>query len=168
MAGGRPSKYRKKYAQMLIDFFDIPKTLTIEIPHYKYNKDGVQQLHWTDKRIIANEYPKFHKFATSIGVHRESLINWTKEKGDDEKLANPEFFDAYMHAKELQKEFLIENGLNGYYNPAAFVFTAKNITDMRDKKEVDLSTLGEKIENSVFVVPSFGSDNSDKDASDNS
>jgi hypothetical protein len=43
---------------------------------------------------------------------------------------------AYNKAKEYQKFFLIENALAGLYNPTAFIFTAKNITDMRDQQEV--------------------------------
>jgi len=51
----------------------------------------------------------------------------------------PEFSESYKKAQLLQKDFLIQNGLCGLYNAAAFCFVAKNCTDMRDKQEIDMS-----------------------------
>lgn len=59
--------------------------------------------------------------------------------------ANEEFLQTYKECKQIQKELLIQGGLKGYFNPTAFIFTAKNITDMRDKVETDITTGGEKI-----------------------
>ena len=65
------------------------------------------------------------------GVCEDTAIEWTK--------VHPEFSEAYKKAKDMQKEFLIEQGLEGNYNTAFAIFTAKNITDMRDKQEVEHS-----------------------------
>lgn len=51
--------------------------------------------------------------------------------------ANEEFLHTYKECKQIQKELLIQGGLKGYFNPTAFIFTAKNITDMRDKVETE-------------------------------
>jgi hypothetical protein len=32
---------------------------------------------------------------------------------------------------------MVRNGIAGLYPPAAYAFTAKNITDMRDRTEID-------------------------------
>ena len=56
-----------------------------------------------------------------------------------------EFCKAYKEAKELQKEFLIHNGLVGAANAPVTIFTAKNVTDMRDQVDVDVNKTETKI-----------------------
>ena len=121
--GGAPTKYDPKYCEEIIDYFDIEPTREIEIPHFKGG-----EVAWTDKKVVANKLPAFHRFAKHINVDHTTLHEWCK--------VHKEFSQAYSYAKELQKYFLIENGLNGTYNPTAYVFTAKNITDMRDSQEI--------------------------------
>jgi len=87
-----------------------------------YGKDG--EVKWVDYKLMANRLPTFHRFAEKINVDMSSLTAWRK--------IHPEFSSAYKRAKRLQKYFLIENGLNGCYNPHFTMFVAKNITDMRD------------------------------------
>lgn len=132
--GGRPSAYDPKYCNEIIDYFKREPYREVEIPHYKGG-----EVSWVDKKMVANEVPTFHGFAEEIGVHRHTILNWCDQ--------HKEFLDAYTYAKELQKWFLIENGLNGTYNPTAFVFTAKNVTDMKDKSDIDHTSKGEKINN---------------------
>lgn len=125
--GGAPSKYDAKYCQEIIDYFSVEPMREVEIPHY--GKDG--GISWTDTKQVANPLPKLHEFARKIGVTQKTLHNWCDE--------HEEFLQAFTYAKELQKWFLIENGLNGCYNPSAYIFTAKNISDMRDKTETEHS-----------------------------
>lgn len=107
--GGRPTKYDEKYCDELVEFFDRrPNT----------NSDG---------EITACEFPTFERFAYNIGVHRETILNWVDK--------HPSFFDAYKKAKDLQKDILIQNGLMGGYDRTFAIFTAKNVTDMRDRVE---------------------------------
>jgi hypothetical protein len=128
--GGRPTDYKAEYCQSLIEWFEIEPNREVELPHYK---DG--EVTWTDTKTVANKLPKFHEFAKSIGVTHQTLLNWCD--------AHIEFFAAYTRAKELQKFFLIENGLNGCYNPAFAIFVSKNITDMKDKQEIPIDIKGE-------------------------
>ncbi|MCK5608275.1 hypothetical protein KAR91_40715 [Candidatus Pacearchaeota archaeon] len=122
---GRPTKYNKKYCKQIEKFFN--RNLVDEV-----KEDGISlQRKATEKVVdrIPCELPTFERFAFSIGVHRETLINWTEK--------HPEFFDAYRKCKDLQKDILIQHGLSGNYNATFAIFTSKNITDMKDKCEID-------------------------------
>lgn len=179
--GGRPMKYDPKYADMLIKYFDKPPNYEKELTHYKGD-----QVTWVDYKKVANELPTLLGFAKHIGVDTDTLHRWaharykTEYAADNPKapkpelwgqLKRPKFYGAYMRAKELQKWFLIENGLNGLYNPQFAIFVAKNVTDMRDKVEtdIDLTSKGEQIKQVVgfnYIVPekpaeSNGSDNTE-------
>lgn len=132
MPGGRPTKYKTEYCEAIIKFFNVEphrKEITAEIKGY--GKAGNQNFEKTEYKLVANPLPTLAKFARSIGVNKDTVIEWTK--------VHEEFSDAYNAAKDLQKDFLVDNGLAGLYPPATFIFTAKNITDMRDKQEVESS-----------------------------
>ena len=72
------------------------------------------------------------------------MLNWTK--------VHKEFSVAYSISKELQKEFLITNGLLGLYDSSFAKFTAKNITDMGDEQNLNLDAVVDK-RLGVIVVP---------------
>ena len=116
-ATGAPSLYKPEYCQDMIQFFNR------EPFEDKMTVKGVQRL--------ANRLPTFANFAFLNSLTEATLLNWCKEY--------PEFFEAYNTCKQLQKDFLTANGLEGLYPPASFIFVAKNITDMRDKQEVEHS-----------------------------
>lgn len=128
MPAGRPTKYNTEYCKRLIEFFDKDPFEDKQLEHY--DKDG--NVKWIDYKRMANRLPTLRNFAKSIEVNIDTVYEWIKQ--------HEEFSDAFTHAKELQKWFLIENGLNGCYNPMFAIFTAKNITDMRDKQEIDNRT----------------------------
>lgn len=128
--GGRPSKFDPKYCGLIIEFFDR-KPFEYE---YVDDEDGNKVLVTTKSGapvIKPCDFPTFERFAYSIGVHRETLRNWCD--------VSPEFFAAYKKAEMLQKDILIQNGLTGGYDKTFAIFTAKNVTDMRDKQEVEHS-----------------------------
>ena len=127
---GRKSYYHKSYCQKIIDFFDVEPYEDREIPHYKGKGDD-KVLVWTDFKRMANRLPTLRNFAKSIGVGTRTVYHWLEK--------HEEFRHAFTHAQELRKWFLIENGLNGCYNPLFAKFTAINITDMVDSKDVNLS-----------------------------
>jgi hypothetical protein len=132
MTAGAPTKYKPEYCEQIIAFFavDPSKTIIEVITGKNFEKETEKQ--------IPNIFPTFEKFAHSIDVNGDTLVEWTK---DEEKY--PGFSAAYKKAKELQKNFLIQNGLVGLYPAAAFCFVAKNCTDMRDKTEVEHTGLPE-------------------------
>ena len=130
---GRPTKYKSEYCQAIIKFFSHKPYISkkvITTGKNDYKKESFQ--------LVPNAFPRFDRFADSIGVNGDTLVEWTKAVYPDShpkagQLKYPEFSAAYTRAKELQKWFLIENGLTGLYNPRFAIFAATNITDMREK-----------------------------------
>ena len=112
---------------MLVDYFRIEPTREEEIT--TTYKDGRTETK-TEER--PNHLRFFSGFARENHLHIDTLNEWTR--------VYPEFSDAYKMAKELQKEHLITCGLLGLYQPAAYIFTAKNIAGMVDKLGLDEGT----------------------------
>lgn len=127
--GGRPTDYHPIYCETIVEFFSKPLTeQQIKSITKKVTQNGTVSER-AEFGIVAANLPTFTKFARYIGVDTDTLVEWTK--------VHPEFSVSYKKCKELQKDFLIDNALAGRYNPAAFIFTAKNITDMRDDVKHD-------------------------------
>ncbi len=147
--GGRPTKYKPEFCNKLLDYFttdlfrkEVIKTAT------EYFKDGGIKKKSEEYKLVANEMPTLHGFSEKIGVSYETIRRWADEDG---KNYIDEFCVAYKEAKEKQKRFLISLGLSGISPAAAFIFVAKNVTDMRDKTEVSqtitMADILNKIEN---------------------
>ena len=126
--GGRPTKYDPKYCQEIIDFFHRDLYETIEVKDEDGNPTVVHDKFGNPIMKPCN-LPTKEGFALSIGVHRYTLIEWAR--------VHEEFSDAIKMAEDIQKEVLIQNGILGNYDKTFAIFTAKNVTDMRDKKELD-------------------------------
>lgn len=111
---GRPTKYKAEYAIQLVEFFAAAKVTM--------GGEGAE----------ANIFPTLARFACNLGVHRETLINWAHASDEDDKLINPDFFDAYKRAKEYQEAFIYEGGMSGAVNPTFAIWSAKAILGHRD------------------------------------
>lgn len=141
--GGRPTKFKEEFIKKIIEFFSIEpykKELMEEVR--EYYKDGGLKKESTKFKHIPEKLPTLYQFARSIKVSYWTVWEWAN-KGEspliEDKICGAkikEFSNAYKEAKELQKEFLISIGLSGAAPSPAFIFTAKNITDMRDSQEV--------------------------------
>lgn len=118
---GRPTKYDPKYCDDIVFFFEREPNYEKQLEHF----DDKGNLKWMDYKLMPSKFPTFLEYAKKIGVSMDALQDWANKY--------PDFGGAYKKAKELQKWFLIENGLAGLYNPTFAIFTAKNITDMRDQ-----------------------------------
>lgn len=102
----------------------------------------------------------FEKALDTLDEHKtpKFLGKWFRMHGMSDDTAknyceaNEEFFGCYKRAKEIQKEMIILGGMKGYWNPTFTIFTAKNITDMRDS--IDHTTKGEKMNLGVVMLPS--------------
>lgn len=125
--GGRPTKYEPKYAKMLREHFDIESGRDVEVENSKGQMQSVRH---------AADFPTLAGFATKIGVHRETLLNWA-DVDDDGEPKNPAFFDAYKSAAAHQERILVQNGLKGGYHAAFAIFTAKNVLGWRDKQDME-------------------------------
>jgi hypothetical protein len=122
-AGGAPSKYDPKYCKMIKDFFN-KKCYESQILIKAYKDGSTEEKHVE----IPCDLPLFEKFAKKIKVHRETLLNWTKQY--------PEFFDAYKEAKDSQSEILITNGLRNNYAQPFAIFAAKNVIGWKDRQDI--------------------------------
>lgn len=136
---GRPSGYKPEYVKELIEYFSIS-------PYRQVNKKITEKLESGDSKVLeiaqfdesgraineTSDFPTFAGFAISIGVHRDTLVEWSKNYA--------EFSDAYKKAKDYQENWLAVNGNRGLLPPAFAIFTAKNILGWRDKQpdEVDV------------------------------
>jgi len=112
---GQPTKYQKKYAKQLLDYF--------EAGQLAYNEDGSSS---------QGIFPTLARFACNLGVHRETLLNWANQKDKKDNLVNPEFFDAYKRAKDYQEAFIYEGAMAGRVNPTFAIWTAKVVLGHRD------------------------------------
>ena len=121
---GAPTKYREEYCEMIIDFFDIENPWE-EVEEEHTNTTGEK---WTRKVRRAKKLPTLRDFGRSVGVDYKTVWEWKK--------VYEEFRNAVHRAEELRKDFLIQNGLLGLYPPQAYKFTAINLTDMRDSKDI--------------------------------
>lgn len=123
--GGRPTKYKEEYCKDIIEFFSIPTTYEQEVTNVN-KKTGEEFTTYIEK---PNNLPTFEGYAKKICVDVDTLKNWTRE--------HEEFNKVYERCKQLQKDFLVQNALLGYYNTTFSIFLAKNITDLKDKIECD-------------------------------
>lgn len=128
---GRPTKYKPEFCDKLIEFFDIEPWEEREIPHYK-NGEVV----WRDIKILPVRMPTLRGFAKSIEVGISTVYDWINENHDSYV---KEFSDAFTCAKAIRADWLVDVGLSGSAPPASFKFVAVNVTDMRDKQEVQHS-----------------------------
>jgi hypothetical protein len=119
MAGGRPTDYTEEMPAKLLEHFNQP----LYVQKKKQIASGGRMVEVTEER--PNSMPTFERFAVKNNVTHHTLRNWCKE--------HPEFFTAYSHCKDIQKDFILEHGMMGNYNPGFAKFVAINVTDLQDK-----------------------------------
>lgn len=127
---GRPTDYDPKYCDEILEYFDTETTREVDKTLIMKNGSIVET---TEE--VPNKMPQFSKFARKIGVCEKTLLNWT-EKHD-------KFLQAYNTCRAIQQEFIVDNGLLGFYQPNFAKFIAINYTNMKDKTEVDSNIKGE-------------------------
>jgi len=116
--GGRPIVYYPEICQELIDWFDQEPWETV------------------NGKRLPRKLPTLIAFARDKKVALSTIYNWINPKHSSYQ---QEFLETYTRgAKEAQREVLTQNALQGLYNPVFSKFLAINITDMRDKHDVDL------------------------------
>lgn len=117
----RPSLYDPKYCDMIIEYFDRPPY--VEVKKTVMTSGGPIEMPVNE----ATDFPTLAGFARSIGVHRETLLNWAKE--------HDAFFDALKKAKNIQEDYIQTNGMKGLVNTPFVIFAAKNIIGWRNEPE---------------------------------
>lgn len=149
---GRPSKFKQEYVSELIKFFDVESTRKEVMKETTKNGGEITK----EYKHVANTMPNIYLFAKHIDVDYTTVYRWAHHGDDSEvmkDMATPkgvsssrikelagmaEFSKAYKTAKAAQKNHLMQNGLIGASPASAYIFTAKNVSGMRDKVENDV------------------------------
>ena len=114
--------YRPGYCEDLIKHFTVDHTREVDKISAKTGEKYTVE--------VGNKFPTLAGFAASINVSTVTLWNWGR--------AHPDFLNAVTRAKALSEDMLVVNTLTGHYNPNFAIFVAKNYTDMRDVKDLNI------------------------------
>jgi len=115
--GGRPSRYRPEFPQMMINFFDIGPQKIIE----NVNEETGEVTH----TVLTNIFPTKEAFAASLRVSMQTLNDWATKKDEFGEFRYPEFAEAYEIVGAMQESILITNTLMGKYNANFAQFISK-------------------------------------------
>lgn len=126
MKEGRPTKYKKEYIGKAQEYL-------AECTDDEFERGEDRNVMYK----IRVKLPTIEGFARFLGVNKTTLYEWSKEY--------PEFSNALEEIKTEQQERLINNGLNGDYNPTIAKLMLSSNHGMKEKSEQDITTGGEKI-----------------------
>jgi hypothetical protein len=130
--------YDPKYCRMIVEYFDQPNYE--ETPVKITMKSGAV----IEKKERKPAPPRhLTKFARTIGFNIDTLEVWAKKY--------PEFGQAWLAAKEMQKEQCNECATMGLWNANYSMFYACNVTDMRDRRNVDMTSGGRALAPTVVI-----------------
>lgn len=142
-AAGRPSKYSDEFIPQMIAYFDI-ETERVEQVVLRDSKGDVildaKKQPMFETIEIANKFPTLERFASKIGITRETLHDWATATNDDGSLKRPEFSYTYMRAKNLQAALLQEGGLAGNYQQNIAKFALTNLAGWRDQIDATIES----------------------------
>jgi hypothetical protein len=124
MAGGRPTKYKPEFCEMVDDYLEKCVDTTDENGKLKVN------------------LPTVEDFADFLKVGERTLHDWKDQY--------PEFSQSLSKLVNAQKKKLLSNGLAGTYNPtiAKLVLSANH--GMSEKTQTDITSKGESVN---FYLP---------------
>jgi hypothetical protein len=126
---GRPTKYKKEYAQDLLDYFK--KNLKAYEREVVPNGEGR-----TRTEVTPLDLPTFQEFAAiHCNVCVDTLLEWTKAKNEDGSLKFPSFSEAYKRARDIQTAILIKGGMVGVYDARFAGLASKNLIGWSEKVE---------------------------------
>lgn len=131
----RASSYRFEYTEKVYQYIDLIKDkLTEQKVKIKYFKGET----FPEEYEVGSKMPTIWDLGRHLGFRATRLYEWEKK--------HPEFAEALRDYRELQKYFLIQNTLRGYYKENFAMFVMKNITDWSDtpKVKVDPKSLGDE------------------------
>lgn len=121
--GGRPTDYSEKILEKALEYITETQDETI---------DGKTKVN----------LPSIEGLASYIDVNRDTIYEWCK--------VHPVFSDIIEKLKEKQINSLINNGLQGTYNPTiAKVMLARQ--GYRDAVDTDITTKGEAVNNTSEI-----------------
>lgn len=133
----RQAAYYPGLCDELIEYFEdlaeapVRDLAASEVSDEGYDSKGSKGSMKREVRRICAELPTIEGFARSIGIPSTTVKKWAH--------IHPDFGVAYARAKDIQRQVLVDRGLTRQYDPSAFMFVAKNITDMVDRQALEHS-----------------------------
>lgn len=126
MPAGRPTSYRPEICEEMMEFFTSwPEFREVE----REVASGGRKL--VIKEKLVNYPPTINKFAIKLGVHRDTLQEWSK--------VHEEFSVTYKLCKAIQEEWWSDRGVSGEYNPGFSKLMLVNHSGIKDKITHDIS-----------------------------
>ena len=120
MGFGRPTQYRPEICQEMKEFFlNWPEFREVERETASAGRKVII------KEKLVNYPPTINKFAIRLGVHRDTLHEWSK--------VHPDFSDIYRLCKSIQEEWWSDRGASGEYNPGFTKLMLVNHSGIKDK-----------------------------------
>jgi len=117
---GRESIYTDDLPKKMYDYYNEPIVEKVKL-------NGVWQ-------YMPRRLPTLTNFAWTIGINYATLHSWLTPTS---KYFKRELYDIYEQCKKICIDKLSEGALLGHYSASYAKFLAVNISNMRDKKEVD-------------------------------
>lgn len=107
---------------------------------------------------VGNKFPSTWELAQHLGIKVGRVYDWDKR--------HPEFSEALVEFRELQKHYVIQNTLRGYYKEMFAIFMMKNISDWTDtpKVKIDPKTMNDAdlIKYAKMALAMIGAENEPK------
>lgn len=94
----------------------------------KYKEAMVKQVGiYVDARLGTRKLVTLAGLAVELGIHRETILEWEK--------IHPEFSDVIKRLREVQRDQLQCEGVQGKFNPTMCIFLLKNHHAFVDRHE---------------------------------
>jgi DNA-binding XRE family transcriptional regulator len=104
----------------------------------KYDPEMISMVHGYVKECAEQkQLPTKAKLARRLGIDKETLVRWVKEKED--------FSNAVKEIEMDQEDMLVNLGLSSKYNPTMCIFLLKNNHGYSDRvdQSIDINVDGE-------------------------
>ncbi len=122
---GRKSKYKRIYEKKRVDEY----LLTCEDKEVKkIIQENKEKKYAMYKSVLKITLPSVEGYAAFIGFSKKTLYNWGK--------LYPEFAKTLERIMSIQKQKLIENGLQGTYNAVITRLLLSSNHGMKEKSDV--------------------------------
>ena len=128
---GRPAKYTDDFIREVDEYL----ALCVDEEKEFHRTRGVQSDGY--QRILKVNLPKIEGFASYLGVHKDTLIDWAKK--------NDNFSVALDKIRTEQHNRLVDETLAGNYNPVIAKLMLSSNHGYREKTETDFTTKGQPI-----------------------
>jgi len=136
---GRPTKYNDQTLEEVKVYFE-----SCVDEYEEWHKTRGEKSD-TYERVLDIKLPTYEGLALHLDVVVDTLLEWAS--------VHPEFSVSLKKLKQLQKEVIVAKSLNGEYNPTIAKLMLSVNHDMIERKEIDHTSKGEKIEGFNYVAP---------------